>query len=128
MYDLETDEAEIGRSDLMMPIAKEVDFDDDGFVSKRTFYLADTQAFHGPCCVIPDIGGPKNRYFVVKPRSEWSGDFTKWLMDPHYLDKMDPISSDEEEEEVVEEDGLDPDHQTTKKAKTGKKRKPKKKT
>ncbi len=128
---LETDEAEIGRSDLMMPIDKEVDFDDDGFVSKRTFYLADVEAFYGPCCVIPDIGGPKNRYFVVKPRSEWAGDFTKWLMDPHNLDKMDPISSDEEEEEVVEEEVFDPDHQTAttkKKAKTGKKRKPKKKT
>jgi hypothetical protein len=88
--------------------------------------------------VIPDIGGPKNRYFVVKPRSEWSGDFTKWLMDPHYLDKMDPISSDEEEDEEEEEDEVaeeeeeeegfypeDPD-QMTKKAKTGKKRKPKK--
>jgi hypothetical protein len=128
---LETDEAEIGRSDLMMPIEKEVKFDDDGFVSKRTFYLADVEAFYGPCCVIPDIGGPKNRYFVVKPRSEWAGDFTKWLMDPHNLDKMDPISSDEEEDEVVEEEVFDPDHQTAttkKKAKTGKKRKPKKKT
>jgi hypothetical protein len=136
---LDTDEDELGRSDLMMPIDKEVEFDGEGLVSKRSFYLADTDAFYGPCCVIPDIGGPKNRYFVVKPRSEWSRDFTKWLMDPHNLDQMDPISSDEEDEEEDEEvvdseeaessDGFDQedsDHETTKKAKTGgKKRKPK---
>ena len=130
---LETDKVELGRSDLMMPIVKDgVLFDDAGFVTKRTFFLADTQAFHGPCCVIPDIGGPKNRYFVVKPRSEWAGDFTQWLMDPHHLDQMDPIPSDEQDEEVNKDDEEVDEDFDPKKAKItpkgGKKRKPMKKT
>lgn len=73
--------------------------DANGYVTNRTFYLADTEAFVGPCCAVPDIGGPINRYFVVKPREEWAKEFILWLEDPHNLDQMDAFSSDEEESE-----------------------------
>ena len=56
----------------MMPFLKEVEIGADGKVKNRTFYLADTEAFVGPCCAVPDIGGPTNRYFVVKPQNEWA--------------------------------------------------------
>jgi hypothetical protein len=104
---LEESEEELMRSDLMCPVLlKEVEFDKNGMACNRTFYLADTEAFVDPCCCIPDVGGPKNRYFVVKPRNEWSSLFVQWLEDPHTLDEMDPLDApeSEEEEDVVEED------------------------
>ena len=61
-------EAEVTKSDLLMPISKEIEIHPDKTVGRRTFYLADTEAFEGPCCAIPDIGGPPNKYFVVLPR------------------------------------------------------------
>ena len=91
----ENNEAEIKRSDLFVPLLKDVDGMDGNDVKGRLFFLADTQAFEKPCCVIPDIGGPPNRYFLVKPRTEWAGLFTKWLDDPHNIDNI----SDEEEDE-----------------------------
>ena len=98
---VEADKTELGRSDLMTPICKDVEVDEDGYVQERTFYLADTEAFEDPCCVIPDLGGPSNRYFVVKPRNQWAQEFIRWVEDPHSLDEMDPL--DETEEEVEEE-------------------------
>ena len=111
---LDPDKKELGRSDLMMPIYKDVEVDDNGTIDKRTFYLADTAAFERPCCVIPDIGGPTNRYFVVKPRNEWLDPFIKWLNDPHIDDHMDPFSDDEsstEEDEEVEESSTEEDEE-----------------
>ena len=90
---LEQDETEVGRSDLMMPICKEIELDGEHSVVKRTFFLADTEAFADPCCVVPDIGGPSNRYFVVKPRNEWSNLFIRWVQDEHKLDQMDPLQA-----------------------------------
>ena len=101
---VEADITEIGRSDLMTPVRKEVEVDEDGFVQERTFYLADTEAFEDPCCVIPDLGGPSNRYFVVKPRNQWAQEFIRWIEDPHTLDEMDPLDKVEEEEEEASED------------------------
>ena len=86
------------RSDLMTPVAKEVELTESGKVAKRMFYLADTEAFMDPCCVIPDIGGPPNRYFVVKPRNEWAQEFTRWIQDHHTLDHMDALDKVEDEE------------------------------
>lgn len=95
------------QSDLMTPVLKQVELDDQGTMVDRTFYLADTEAFLDPACVIPDLGGPPNRYFVVKPRNQWAAEFVKWVQDEHSLDTMDIIFDSEEEqssdEEVVEE-------------------------
>ena len=41
--------------------------------------MADTNAFKAPCCVVPDLEGPKNRYFVVTSREEWPDLFLAWL-------------------------------------------------
>ena len=79
-------------------------------VDERTFYLADKEAFVGPCCVIPDIGGPSNRYFVVKPRNEWAAEFIHWIEDPHNLDEMDPLNSVKEEDAVMK--GLEEERPT----------------
>ena len=54
---LDNGEEEMDMS-LMVPILKEAVLDGDGKVSKQTFFLADTEAFLDPCCVIPDIVGP----------------------------------------------------------------------
>ena len=94
---VEGDPTELGRSDLFTPIAKECELDESGRVKKRTFYLADTDAFEKPCCVVPDIGGPPNRYFVVKPRYNWSAEFIAWIQDEHHMDKMDPLDLKEDD-------------------------------
>ena len=80
---------EATQSDLFTPLLLDVDgIDDDGDVTGRTFYLANTDAFVGPCCVIPDIGGQNNAYFQVKSRKEWSDLFIDWLKSPHEDDVM----------------------------------------
>ncbi len=90
--ELENQSVEVGKSDLMMPVRKDVTLNEKGDdVLKRHFYLADTEAFSDPCCTIPDIGGPPNRYFVVKPRSQWANIFIQWIQDEHKLDVMDEI-------------------------------------
>ena len=89
------------KSELMAAIRKEVTLEDDGTQLERTFYLADTDAFTEPCCVIPDIGGPANRYFVVKPRNSWAEQFVKWVDEPHKDDKMDVLDDIVVDEKVI---------------------------
>ena len=98
---VEANEDLIVKSDLMIPVCKEVDLDEAGNVTNRTFYLADTEAFEDPCCVVPDLGGPSNRYFVVKPRNQWADLFIAWLEDPHRLDEMDAIENVEVDDNVL---------------------------
>ena len=92
------DEDAAAQSDLFIPLNLEVKaIDEDGDVEGRQFYLANTEAFVGPCCVVPDIGGPNNAYFQVKPRREWSDMFVTWLKEPHNQDVM--LLSDEEKDD-----------------------------
>ena len=94
------DEDSVGMCDTFIPLFKDVlAMDNDGEVTERTFYLADVEAFQGTCCVVPDIGGPANAYFQVKPRSEWSEDFIGWLEDTHKKDRIGLGEEDLEEEE-----------------------------
>ena len=86
------DEEEQAKSDIFKPITLEVkgidEDDEDGrqFVTGRTFYLADVEAFQGVCAVIPNLGGPPNAYLHVKPEKEWSMMFEDWLRKPHTHD------------------------------------------
>jgi hypothetical protein len=90
-------EKEVMMSDLFVPYLKTVKgIDGNGEVTGRVFYLADTEAFVQPCAVIPDIGGPPNRYFYVKPRDDWRKEFSLWLKAPQ---KDDETSSEEEEDD-----------------------------
>lgn len=57
-------------------------------VEGRQFWMADTEAFVGPCCVIPDIGGDPNAYFQVKNRDLWAKEFVCWLQTTHLDDDM----------------------------------------
>ena len=93
---IETCEQEIGRSSILLPIRKTVDLDSAGNVSNRHYFLADTDAFVKPCSVVADIGGPPNRYFVVKSRTMWANDFQRWLRDPHAIDEMDPLDENDQ--------------------------------
>ena len=87
---IEDNEEELGKSDLFVPILKEVaGMDNQGNVEGRKFYLAETDAFVRPCAVVPDIGGPQNRYFMVKSRDEWHKEFIAWVERPHHEDNMD---------------------------------------
>ena len=100
--ELEENEQELGKSDLMVPIRKDIDLNEDGSVAGRRFYLADTEAIADPYCTVPDIGGPPNRYFVVKPRNQWPKEFVRWVRDEHYLDSMDILDEVEEDDRVME--------------------------
>ena len=51
--------------------------------------------------MIPDIGGPANRYFVVKPRNSWAEQFVKWVDEPHKDDKMDVLDDIVVDEKVI---------------------------
>ena len=105
---LVTDENMMGKSDLMYYVNKDVPLDVNGYAQKRNFYLADTEAFVDPLCVIPDLGGPSNRYLVVKARNQWAKEFERWVDDAHIMDEMDPLDAAEDEDEVMnalEEDG-----------------------
>ena len=56
------------KSDLLVPMVLETGDNVDG-QQMRQFYLTSTEAFVGPCCVIPDIGGDINAYFQVSQAS-----------------------------------------------------------
>ena len=78
-----------GRSDLFVPLLVDVQgIDADGDVTGRNFYLADVESIVGPCVVVPDVGGPTNAYFQVKPRRDWAKEFVTWLEQPHADDEM----------------------------------------
>ena len=83
-------------SELLVPIEKErVVNSVDGVTSKK-LYLADTKAFVAPACVVPDIGGPSNRYFVVESRTQWPGFCIDWFEKSENDDPISPIASDAE--------------------------------
>ena len=93
------------KSELITPILKEVQLDADKSVEKRNFYLADTEAIMDPACVIPDLGGATNRYFVVMPRNQWAKEFVKWVIEEHNKDEMEDLAIVEEEMGEEEEEG-----------------------
>lgn len=99
------EEEEEAPSDLFRSLMLEVEgIGADGEVTGRNFYLASVDAFVGPCCVIPNIGGANNSYFQVKPRREWANLFIDWLKAPHEHDVMH-FTDDEEEASGSEEEG-----------------------
>ena len=71
------------KSDLLAPITKIVGGLANNRVTSNTFLMVTVEAFVKPIAVIPDIGGPPNRYFVIKDRSDWAENFTDWLSAPH---------------------------------------------
>ena len=83
----EEDEVELAKSDPFVPCYKQVD-DLDSDIPRRVFYLADTEAFMSPCAMVPDIGGPKNRHFWVKPRTQWNKEFIHWVESAHADDDV----------------------------------------
>ena len=86
--------AELKHSDIFLPIKKEVESKaTKNRPWKRKFYLADVEAIHKPCVVVPDIGGREGReFFVVRQRADWVDEFKAWLDDPS---KDDVIGEEE---------------------------------
>jgi hypothetical protein len=87
-------------SNIFTPIKKKV-IQRDGFVSKSVLYLADVETFVAPIAVIPDIGGDKNAYFVIKNQSQWKENFVEWLDEPV---RNDVIDSDIDDSDYESED------------------------
>jgi hypothetical protein len=96
-------ENEVERSEIFVPILKEVRQMRQGRVTKLKFYLADVEAFVEPMAVIPDIGGPANGYFAVKSRAEWRKDFVRWLRSPHLAMDLygDNVENSDKEDEYL---------------------------
>lgn len=80
-------------SEIFVPIVKNFTENENADRTMQ-FYLADVEAISDTCAVIPDIGGPPNRYFYVKDRDLWQKDFEDFLEKP--LDIEAEISEDEE--------------------------------
>ena len=72
--------------------------DPNGNSIGRTFFLADVEAFTEPLVVVPDIGGPSNRYFLLHDRPTWVKRFTQWLETPHELTDLEKERREEEAE------------------------------
>ena len=84
--------------------------DEEGNV-QRSFFLADTNAITGPCCVIPDVEGPKNSYFLITSREEWPDLFVAWLheikgqgLDGDSEDEDDDSEEEDHDSEVDDDD------------------------
>ena len=97
--------------DIVTPLEKEVCLDSEGKVLldedgnvHRSFYLADTNAITGPCCVVPDVEGPKNSYFLITSREEWPDLFVSWLHAIKDQDLHMNGDSEEEDDDSEEED------------------------
>ena len=73
------DKESVAQSEMFVPLVKEVGGFTRGNVSHLKFYLVDVEAFVKPVCVVPDIGGAPNAYFLLKDRAEWKTDFEEWL-------------------------------------------------
>ena len=86
------DEERVARSEIFVPIIKEVSLIANGQVQKLKFFLADVEAFLKPLVVIPDIGGDINAYFLVKDRETWRQDFISFLLSD--LDLEDVITKE----------------------------------
>ena len=90
------------RSELFVPILKSVGTNRQGDVNSLEFYLADTHAFDGKAVVIPDVGGPPNGYFLLRPRGKWREDFVRWL-ERKYEDYDDDSENSGDSTEVSED-------------------------
>ena len=83
----------ISKSEIFTPMILEVEgFEVDCNLKRHAnegFHLADYEAFHGVCSVIPDRSGESNACFQVKPRREWVADFKDWSKKPDNKDEID---------------------------------------
>ncbi len=97
------DRKELKRSELLIPIRKEIGQVRKKRVTKLQFYLADVETFVEPLVVVPDIGGPPNAYFMCRSRAKWREDFISWLESPYEVFDNDDDSDDDEEQEPYQE-------------------------
>ena len=100
--DAKVEVPEIRASELLVPIRKAVGFHDDGTIKDKKLCLADTKAFVAPACVLPDIGGPANRYYVVESRNQWRGFYIDWLQQDD--DSLSTLESDQASDFESEEE------------------------
>ena len=92
-------------SKIFVPIRKEVlRQDDENGVTRLKFYLADTEAFVEPLCVVPDIGGGRTDYFVIKNRSQWKEEFESWLETDNYSTYFEDESDESDDDTFNESD------------------------
>ena len=95
-------------SDFWIPVYfDETEVAADGTVVDRRYYVVDVETFSEPLCVIPNIGGPKTEFLMMRPRAKWSEDFIDWLNAPHKLDDeemraMAKKQAEEDAEDVEE--------------------------
>ena len=54
--------------------------------------------------MVPDIGGGRTDYFVVKNPRKWGEEFEKWLQTPNWETYFDDESDESDDETIHEED------------------------
>ena len=93
-----TDKAECNLSEMWRPLYKDIGSFTHNRVSHRKFLLVDVEAFVKPTAVVPDFGGPPNRYFELKDHAKWGEDFEKWLQTRHKDEDFSDSDDDSDEE------------------------------
>ena len=91
--------------DLFLPLDKEMVEDEEGNRVGRKFFMSNVEAFTKPLVVVPDVGGPSNRYLLLHNRPTWVKLFTDWLDKQHEL--RDVIKERRAEEKEAKEDNED---------------------
>ena len=52
-------------------------------VTQLLFHLVEVDSIDGTAVVVPDVGGPANRYMLLDSREEWNENFKLWLASEH---------------------------------------------
>ena len=98
------DKKEVSKSDLFVPLVKEVGGFSNGEVATLSFFLANVEAIVKPVVAVPDLGGPGNAHLSLKDCLEWRQNFVQWSRSPHHLDDMLEPLEDEVDEEANDSD------------------------
>ena len=90
------DEIEINKSELFIPVQKQIGGHTNDFVSHRNCWLADCDAIVSPVAVVPNLGEHQNGHSMINSRANWKIDFERWLDAP--TNEADCAESDTDSE------------------------------
>ena len=88
------DETEVNKSELFVPVQKQMGGFTNDFVSHRNHWMADCDAIVSPVAVVPNFGPRQNGHSMINSRANWKIDFERWLDAPMREDECDESDTD----------------------------------